>query len=341
MKRLGTALLAALMIAATLGAGGAQGAAKPLTVREFDPFWYLAAPRYAAPPAVGTEVPGCELRPGGNCRGFEFKPTKALFELSGVDLSGADLRRASLRPFLNDASLAGADLREANLNGTDAAALTAPFANFAKANVAGLQATVGRLADANFRGAEMYEAQLFAADLAGADLRGATLGRELAGAVLSGADLRGVNLREADLEFADLSHAKVSPGALKKASLCDTVLPSGKVANRRKRCELPPFYANSERQPTIQPSDPRYSLLIHAAGTWRNTHREKCGWVCPEGGQWLSHLRGPLLRLRAPRRHQPFRGQDDGAGQPDRREPRGSRPRTHRAAGRGRVVRRL
>jgi uncharacterized protein YjbI with pentapeptide repeats len=213
MKRLGRALLAALVLAATLGAGGSQGAAKPLTLKEFDPFWYLAAPRYAAPPAVGTEVPGCELRPGGDCQGFEFKPSKALFELSGVDLSGADLR-------------------------------------------------------------------------------GATLGQELAGAVLSGADLRGVNLGGADLEFADLSHAKVSSGALKKASLCDTVLPSGEVANRRKRCELPPFYANSERQPTIQPSDPRYSLLRDAAGTWRSPHREKCGDTCPEGGQWLTHLRG-------------------------------------------------
>jgi hypothetical protein len=86
----------------------------------------------------------------------------------------------------------------------------------------------------------------------------------------------------------------VSPGALKNAILCDTVLPSGKVANPRKRCQLPELFVGvKEPEPTIKPSDPRYSLLIHAAGTSRGPHREKCGEFCPEGGQWLTHLRGP------------------------------------------------
>jgi uncharacterized protein YjbI with pentapeptide repeats len=294
MKRAGTVVSAVLALVVALGAGGAQAAVKPLTVKTFDPFWPLVERRYEPPPAPGAVVGGCKLEPGTDCPAAELAEHGKVFDLSGVDLGAANLRRAGLRVKLNGASLAASSLQGADLNGTDAAALTAPFANFEKADLGGFQSTLGRLVGARFGGAELYESQFFAADLAGADLRGTDLGSELAGAVLSGADLRGVNLRGARLEFADLSHAKVSPGALKKAFLCDTVMPSGKVANERKRCELPALYIGSEEpQATIKPTDPRYSLLVHAAGTWRGPHREKCGDICPEGGQWLTHLRGP------------------------------------------------
>jgi uncharacterized protein YjbI with pentapeptide repeats len=294
MKRLRTVVLGVLMLAAMVGAGPARAATEPLTVKTFDPFWYLVEARYEPPRAVGSILGGCTLEPGTSCPGVDLTENGKVFELPGADLSAANLRRARLRLKLNGASLAAADLTAANLNGTDAAALTAPFAQFAKSDLGGFSAPLGRLVGAHFRGAaEMYETSFFAADLAGADLRGTDLGDELAGAVLSGADLRGVNLRGHELEFADLTHAKVSPGQLKNAILCDTVLPSGKIANKRKRCELPQLYIDVEQpQPTIQPSDPRYSLLIHAAGTWRSPHREKCGAICPEGGQWLTHLRG-------------------------------------------------
>jgi uncharacterized protein YjbI with pentapeptide repeats len=293
MKRLGTAIAAVLMLASVLGAGVAQGAPKPLVVKLFDPFYPLVERRYEPPRALGDSVAGCKLQPGTSCPGAELAEKGKVFELAGVDLSRADLSGAGLRLKLGGASFAASDLTGADLNGTDAPALSAPFARFAKADANGLSATLGRLAGANFKGAELYEANFFAADLAGADLRGTNLGDELAGAVLSGADLRGVNLRGHDLQFADLSHARLSPGALKRADLCDTVLPSGKVANRRKRCELPALYIGYEEpRPTIQPTDARYSLLLHAAGTWRSSHREKCGEICPEGGQWLTHLRG-------------------------------------------------
>lgn len=297
MRRVGTALLAALaLMSAAIGLGApAASAAKPLVIKNFDPFWYLAQPRYEPARALGSTLAGCKLEPGTHCPGADLTNGAKVLELSGADLGDSNLRRAMLRLRLNGASLAAADLTGANLNGTDAAALTAPFARFAKADVAGLSAPLGRLVGAHFRGAaEAYESSFFAADLAGADLRGTDLGEELSGAVLSGADLRGVNLRDHDLQFADLTHAKVSPGQLKKAFLCDTVLPDGKVANQRKRCELPALYIGVEEpQPTIKPSDPRYSLLLHAAGTWRSPRREKCGEICPEGGQWLTHLRGP------------------------------------------------
>jgi uncharacterized protein YjbI with pentapeptide repeats len=299
MKRIGTAVLAVLVLAAAVGAGTARAAAKPLTVKTFDPFWYLAAPRHEPPTSIGSTVAGCRLAPGVRCPGVDLTEKGKVFELPSVDLSAANLSRARLRLRLNGASLAAADLIGADLNGTEATALIAPFANFGGADVAGLHATLGRLVGADFGGDEMYESQFFAADLAGANLRGATLGTELAGAVLSGADLRGVHLQGAELEFADLSHAKVGKNTLRGARLCDTVLPSGKVANRQKRCQLPALYIGvGAPQPTIKPSDPRYSLLLHAAGTWREAHREKCGWVCPEGGQWLTHLRGPSYAYR-------------------------------------------
>ena len=294
MKRAGTMILAVLMLATVLAGGAAlAGAAKPLKVRLFDPFYPLVARHIEPRRPVGSVVEGCTLKPGTQCPGVELASGGKTLEQWGADLSASNLRGAGLRSRFNGASFAAADLTGADLNGTEATALTAPFAQFAKADTAGLAAPLGRLAGAHFRGVtELYEASFFAADLAGADLRGVVLGEELAGAVLSGADLRGVNLHHVQLQFADLSHAKVSAGELKRAVLCDTVLPSGKVANKRKRCELPALYIGNGGPRTIKPSDPRYSLLIHAAGTWRGPHQEKCGEFCPEGGQWLSHLRG-------------------------------------------------
>ena len=65
-------------------------------------------------------------------------------DLSGADLSGANLRWADLR----GANLRGADLRRADLRGAD-------------------------LSEANLRGADLSEANLRGADLSGADLSGA------------------------------------------------------------------------------------------------------------------------------------------------------------------------
>ena len=65
-------------------------------------------------------------------------------DLSGADLSGANLRWADLR----GANLRGADLRGADLRGAD-------------------------LSEANLRGADLSEANLRGADLSGADLSGA------------------------------------------------------------------------------------------------------------------------------------------------------------------------
>ena len=106
--------------------------------------------------------------------------------LSGADLSGADLSEANL----SGADLSGANLSEANLSGAD-------------------------LFGANLSGANLSGANLRGADLNGANLNGANL----RGANLRGADLNGANLRRADLNGADLWHVNLSG-----AKLCDANL---------------------------------------------------------------------------------------------------------------------
>jgi len=106
--------------------------------------------------------------------------------LSGADLSGADLSRANLF----EADLSGADLSRANLYGADLSG-----ANLSGANLYGAD-----LSGANLSGADLSRADLSGANLSGADLSGADLSRaNLFGANLSGANLYGANLYGANL----------------------------------------------------------------------------------------------------------------------------------------------
>ncbi|EAF2183548.1 hypothetical protein CLO05_11600 [Listeria monocytogenes] len=98
--------------------------------------------------------------------------------LSGADLSYADLRRANLSGAdLSYADLRRADLRRANLSGADLS-----YADLRRADLRG----------ANLSGANLSGADLSYADLRRADLRGANL----SGANLSGADLNWINWRD-------------------------------------------------------------------------------------------------------------------------------------------------
>jgi hypothetical protein len=97
--------------------------------------------------------------------------------LRGVDLAGADLRRARL---------AEANVRNADLVGT---------------NFAGVNFYSADLICANLAGANLSNARLYAADLSGANLGGANL---------RGADLRGARLCEANFRGADVKDAKFS-----------------------------------------------------------------------------------------------------------------------------------
>ena len=97
--------------------------------------------------------------------------------LSGADLSDADLRGANLRGVnLSDAKLYGAKLSEADLS------------------------------DAKLYGANLNDANLRDANLRGANLRGA----DLSSVNLLDADLRGANLRGANLSGVNLYWAKLS-----------------------------------------------------------------------------------------------------------------------------------
>ena len=92
--------------------------------------------------------------------------------LSGADLSGADLRDVDISGW----RFTGTNLRDADLSG------------------------------ANLLGAEFEDADLSGADLTAANLRGA----DLRGADLSGANLTDANLRNANLSGANLSGANLA-----------------------------------------------------------------------------------------------------------------------------------
>lgn len=116
----------------------------------------------------------CRLCGAGLSRGTWAGANFYNADLKNINLTGADLKRASLFR---------ADLKGAFLYGTD----------FGEAHLmqANLRETI--LEGANFRGA----------DLRGADLRGANLeGANFGGAGLRGADLRGANLGGANFEGA-------------------------------------------------------------------------------------------------------------------------------------------
>jgi hypothetical protein len=114
---------------------------------------------------------------------------KAMPDLRGADLGGANLRDANLRGTnLGYANLRGTNLGGANLRGADLRGAYLRYADLGGAYLGGAY-----LRDADLRGADLGGANLEGADLRGADLRGADLG----GANLGGANLGGANLGDA------------------------------------------------------------------------------------------------------------------------------------------------
>jgi hypothetical protein len=106
----------------------------------------------------------------------------------------------TIRKTLEEAANSGADLRVANLSGADLSGANLRDANLRVANLRGAD-----LSGANLRGANLRVADLSGADLRGANLRGANLsGADLRVANLSGANLHSANLSGADLRVANL-----------------------------------------------------------------------------------------------------------------------------------------
>jgi len=109
------------------------------------------------------------------------KHGNVIYEVSGANLSGADLSRANL---------SGADLSRANLSGADLSG-----ADLSETNLSGADLSRANLSGADLSGADLSKTNLSRANLFGADLSGANLfGADLSGANLSRADLSGANL---------------------------------------------------------------------------------------------------------------------------------------------------
>jgi uncharacterized protein YjbI with pentapeptide repeats len=132
-----------------------------------------------------------------NFEGADWRGVRALglfwerTRMTGMDLSGADLRDANLR---------GVDLQKSNLQ---------------HANLSGATFVVAKLAGANFRnsvmrGVDMYESNAIDALMQRVDLTGAQLPRAIfRGVDLTGAVLTNVNLYKTDLrEVRGLGNAR-------------------------------------------------------------------------------------------------------------------------------------
>jgi uncharacterized protein YjbI with pentapeptide repeats len=150
--------------------------------------------------------------------------------LSGADLSDADLRRANLfgaklfRTDLSGADLSDADLRRANLFG----------AKLFRANLTGALLTGSDMSHANLEFANLSDAVLVCnlehAYLGGANLSRANLtGANLSRADLSSADLTGANLSRAELSYAILDSADLTSANLTGANLSSTSFRSAKL----------------------------------------------------------------------------------------------------------------
>ncbi|MFC8678057.1 pentapeptide repeat-containing protein [Streptomyces griseorubiginosus] len=149
------------------------------------------------------DSPGEGVGPAARLAEAVQQPNPPRLNLSGADLTGADLTRATL----SGADLTGADLTRATLSGAD-------------------------LTDADLTRANLTRANLSGADLTGADLY-STILRE---ADLTGADLTGVSLRRACLAAADLTRAVLLDTHLVNATWSEqTLWPAGVASQIRAR----------------------------------------------------------------------------------------------------------
>ena len=127
-------------------------------------------------------------------------------DLSGTNLSNADLRNADLR----GANLIDADLSNANLSDANLSNANLSDANLSDANLSGAILIGANLRDANLSDADLSNANLRHAILSNANLSDANLRNAiLSNANLSDANLRNAILSNADLRYADLSGANL------------------------------------------------------------------------------------------------------------------------------------
>lgn len=126
-----------------------------------------------------------------------------------------------------NARCAGADLRGQNLGGVDLRG-----ANLRRVNAEGVDFSDAVLTGADLTGANLRNAELVNAYLDGARLNRARQdGAQFFGAYVERTQFRGANLTEVDLSGIQGNHSRVQR-ELRRATLCRTTLPSGRVTNR-------------------------------------------------------------------------------------------------------------
>jgi len=135
-------------------------------------------------------------------------------------LGGADLVGRLREPNLSGADLSGADLEEAYLSGVDLRRSNLGGAKLSRVKLDGADLSGVNLNGVDLSGANLSRANLSGANLDGADLGGANLG----GADLSGADLSGANLFEASLDDTNLRKAILRGASLGSVEASDTDL---------------------------------------------------------------------------------------------------------------------
>ncbi len=152
-------------------------------------------------------------------RRFAGQSYQLLEKRNGLDLRGADLRKADL----HDLPLKGVDLYNAHLEGTDFRDVHLERANLSAAYLQEAYLYNAHLEDAYLSEAQLNGADLRAAHLEGADLSEASLERadlseaHLERTNLKGASLERTNLRATHLEGADLSGAHLEGSNLSGA----------------------------------------------------------------------------------------------------------------------------
>ena len=170
----------------------------------------------------GANLSDADLR-YANLRGTDLRYANLRYaNLSDADLRKADLRcadlwNANLRYVnLSDADLRNTDLSDTDLSGANLRNANLRNTNLRNANLEGADLWNADLINANLSDADLINANLINADLINADLRGADLG---------GADLRGVNLRGIKTNIYTIGYSLACPEkgsfiAYKKANGC-------------------------------------------------------------------------------------------------------------------------
>lgn len=155
---------------------------------------------------------------------------KPVIELTGADLSSANLKRANLsQADLERADLSNADLERAHLSKADLR-----LANLKHADLFGADLSDANLSDANLGRADLRFANLSDADLGLAYLSDANLeGAILSGATLNGADLKRANLSDANLSGVTLNGADLSNANLKRANLTNAEVSDKQLATAK------------------------------------------------------------------------------------------------------------